>query len=197
VFTAVGVVIVAAAVGVLILSRLRRRPRRGSHRIPSYDPDEEASGGMRDRSLLTIARRSGVSGQSTQPSFEDIRPENPFATMPNPMISNYRALDTSETARSSWHMIPTAGLPTSPVDPVDPYGWPVTASEADRNSSRPLTSPDLFSTDPDIRAAMGWILADEPMLGPILEDEDSDSLLTTGYGTRPTTMATGSRVSHL
>lgn len=155
---------------------------------------------MQERGLQATTRRSGFSGQSTQPSFEDIQPEDPFATMSNPLISNYQSVDTSETARNSWNMIPTHGLPTSPVDPVDPYGWPV--READRESPRAAVSPDPYSADPDIRAAMGWILADEQTLESIPEHaEDSDSLLTSvGYGTRPVTVSTiapGSRASRM
>ena len=192
-FTVVGVVVIAAAVGLLILIRLHRGPRRRAQRIPNVDPDEEreeGSGPMMQRNLQTSTRRSGISGESTMALFEDLRGENPFANPPNPGGSRYQALSTSEAARSSWNVKPHSRLPTSPVDPVDPYGWPVMTSEGGRNSPRPAVSPDPYSTDPDTRAATGWILADGPTLESIGEDDDSDSLYTVGYGTRPITTET-------
>jgi len=190
-FTAVGVVVIAAAVGVIVLTRLRRRHPRGSHRVPDSDPDEEPqhdSGHMRHRSLQTNTHRSIASHASTLPSVEDIQVDTSFVTIQNPPISDYQALSTSETlaARSSWKMMPDSGTPTSPVDPVDPHGWPIVTSEIERDTQRLAVSSDLYSSDPDIRAAMGWILADEATLESIPEDDqDSASLFNKGYGTRP------------
>lgn len=165
-FTAVGVVVVAAAIGVIVLTRLRRPHRRGSHRIPDNDPDEERAqdnGPMRQRSLQTNTHRSVVSQQSTLPSVEDLQGEIPFFNTRNPPTSDYQPLRTTETlaTRSSWKLAPNSAIPTSPVDPVDPYGWPIAASETERNTKQPTVSPDPYAADPDTRAAVGWILADE------------------------------------
>lgn len=190
-FTAVGVVIVTAAAGIIILTHLRGRRRRGAHRIPVNDPDEERgqnNGLMRQRSLRINVHRSVVSRQSALPSPEDMQAETrPFSTQ-NPPDYTYQALGMSEslTARNSQTILMNSQAPTSPIDPVDPHGWPIITSETEGNIRRDAR-PEPYSADPDTRAASGWIQADRASSEFIPDDDDdSESLLNSGYGTRPT-----------
>lgn len=201
-FTTLGVVVLAVAVGIVFL-RYRRSHQRnhpGSQLVPQVDPDDtglrdvadasQKDAPMRQTSLQTLAR-SIPSRQSTIPNlpeFDEIRVDDPFAD-PQPRSQ------TPGIARNSWNI--PVGDSTSPVDPVDPFSWPSADTDSDSLHSisdlsqrRSIPTPDLIMADPNTHAAMGWILADEPELAPIVEEVDEEQLINVGYGTRP---LTGSR----
>ncbi|KAF8525062.1 hypothetical protein BU17DRAFT_83975 [Hysterangium stoloniferum] len=212
-FTTVGVVLVALAVGGLVLTRIRRVrgriPGQGSNPLPTQDSDEEEGIGadpnhsMRQSNLQRHTRETEVSHQSTLPELEDTLPEDPDEGEFTPLINDYQALGITGVARSSWNRFPRSATLTSPVDPIDPfYEMPVTDSHDSpplNSRSRPFSvpSPDIYITDPATRAATGWIIAGGAGLSPISEDNDREDLRDMlGYGTRPITTTTLTEKPH-
>lgn len=180
----------AAAVGVLVLFHLRRRPgkhkrHRDSQLVPQVDPDgipknDVANGAGKGSPMRQASTQTNSSGRSLTsrnstlpilPELEEIRPEDPFATMVPPLIQSPRH------SRRSWNNAP------DDVDPIDPdFVWSSNDDSSDsmvstRSTTR-MTTPERLVSDPETRAAMGWILADERSLTPVEEEEDEQALLS-------------------